>query len=364
MPACLDPLQLIRAFSSFLVALLTDAAQSAGQRLPAARKRRAAPGPAPVDAHPDQPVVILGIDPDATGAIAVRCMLSTRRRSGSMGPPMHPASTLSLFMYANLPDSSAPFLCMGPKPVRIVHEQVLQWGPATQRKPDGAPANLADCTVDVHDMPMMSVKLGTRNKRCLTVKGCRYLFSSSAADLPPGCAVSRCLMVEGCICVHERICFDRALLIAHAASTSCGHPGRQADAAAIGVLMQTLLPALPLKQAVVSAGLLLLLPPPPPPYITTVHLSHLPSIRLSAVQTSFLKLYDARCRYAFCLSSPSPTRSTANRAGGPQASHTASGMACWQLRASQRRCYSCPHGHLASGPAIRLALACRQHTRG
>ena len=173
---------------------------------------------------------------------------------------MHPASTLSLFMYTNFPDSSVRFLCKGLKTVKILHEQVLQWGPATQRRPDGAPANLADCTVDVHDMPMMTVKLGTRNKRCLTVKGCWYRFlvlcsrpaaRSCGQQMFDGGGVHLCVRAH----MHSPSSPDRtcckALLVAIL--------GRQADAEAIGVLIQTLLPALPLNQAVVSAAVLLLL---------------------------------------------------------------------------------------------------------
>lgn len=42
---------------------------------------------------------------------------------------------------------------------------VVQWAVDTPRTPDGQPLSLRDCTISVHDMPMETIALGKRNRR-------------------------------------------------------------------------------------------------------------------------------------------------------------------------------------------------------
>lgn len=69
-------------------------------------------GPQPLVVPPDCALVIIGIDPDSSGAIAV-----------------------------------------------------VQWDVAAARSPDGMPLNFEDATIGLWDMPMMLAKIGTRNRR-------------------------------------------------------------------------------------------------------------------------------------------------------------------------------------------------------
>lgn len=61
---------------------------------------------------------------------------------------------------------------------------VVQWAVDTPRTPEGFPVSLLDSSISVHDMPMETIAVSKRNRRCADENECAVMLTGAADNAP------------------------------------------------------------------------------------------------------------------------------------------------------------------------------------